>query len=120
MKILADEGFNGIFIRKLRELSFQIDWIVEISPGISDEEVIEIAKTNNQILLTEDKDFGEWVFAHQVSGLTIIFVRYQKEEQSEIVENLAIVLGELLDDESGGTIHEFITINRNKIRRRII
>jgi len=118
VNILADEGFNGNFVKDLRNQGFIVEWILEISPGISDFEVIQHAKSNKQILLTEDKDFGEWVFAHQVEGLTIIFVRYKAEEVPEIIENLSLILKELKskDDEK----FEFITINKNKIRRRKI
>jgi len=118
VNILADEGFNGNFVRDLRNQGFSIEWILEISPGISDFEVIEHAKSNKQILLTEDKDFGEWVFAHQVEGLTIIFIRYKVEDVSEIGRNLTLILKELklrTDKE-----YEFITISKNKIRRRKI
>ena len=120
MEILADEGFNGKFVSKLRADGFSIEWILETNPGIPDEEVINIAKTNNQISLTEDKDFGEWVFAHQISGLTIIFVRYRSEETAEILSSLRFILDSLDTGDSSETIHEFITITRNKIRRRQI
>lgn len=30
----------------------------------------------NYAILTEDKDFGEWVFAHHVQGLSVLFLRY--------------------------------------------
>ena len=29
MKVLADEGFNGNFVRRLRDGGFQIDWILD-------------------------------------------------------------------------------------------
>lgn len=118
MNILADEGFNGNFVKDLRKNGFVVEWISEIMPGISDFEVIEYAKTNNQILLTEDKDFGEWVFAHKVKGLTIIFIRYKLDEVSGIVRNLLPILEEL----KSRTYQEFefITITMNKIRRRKI
>ncbi|MEM9885406.1 MAG: DUF5615 family PIN-like protein [Bacteroidota bacterium] len=117
--ILADEGFNGNFVKALRVQAFQVDWVLEISAGISDEEVIELAKGNKQTLLTEDKDFGEWVFAHQVTGLTIIFVRYKKEDYDIILDSLISVLSEL-EKETEEQKNEFITINKNKIRRRQI
>ena len=118
MNILADEGFNGNFVRDLRNQGFSIEWILEISPGISDFKVIDHAKSNNQILLTEDKDFGEWVFAHQVEGLTVIFIRYKVADVSEIAENLTLILKELKSRTEEE--FEFITINKNKIRRRKI
>jgi predicted nuclease of predicted toxin-antitoxin system len=117
--ILADEGFNGHFLRALREQDFQVDWVLEVSPGIDDEEVIELAKGQGRTLLTEDKDFGEWVFAHQVSGLSIVFVRYSKEDYPIILESLITILTEL-NEKIDSQSNEFITINKNKIRRRLI
>ena len=37
--------------------------IYESARGIKDEQIIEIAVKYDFLLLTEDKDFGEWVFA---------------------------------------------------------
>jgi len=75
--IIADESLNGNIVRELRELEFEVDWILESKAGIADSEVIEYAKENNGLLITEDKDFGEWVFFHKIDGLTIVFLRYE-------------------------------------------
>ena len=75
--IIADESLNGNIVRELRELEFEVDWILESKAGIADSEVIEYAKENNGLLITEDKDFGEWVFSHKIDGLTIVFLRYE-------------------------------------------
>jgi predicted nuclease of predicted toxin-antitoxin system len=39
-----------------------VEWIRDIQAGMQDESVIELARNNKQILITEDKDFGEWNF----------------------------------------------------------
>lgn len=70
--VLADEGLNGKIVAGLRKQNIEVTWILEEAPGISDKAVIEYAKTRSQILITEDKDFGEWVFAHNVEGVTTI------------------------------------------------
>jgi predicted nuclease of predicted toxin-antitoxin system len=57
--ILADENIDARIISFLRASKIKIYSIIENNPGISDEEVILLAKENNQIILTEDKDFGE-------------------------------------------------------------
>ena len=75
--IITDESLNGNIVRELRELEFEVDWILESKAGIADSEVIEYAKENNGLLITEDKDFGEWVFSHKIDGLTIVFLRYE-------------------------------------------
>lgn len=33
---------------------------------MDDDKIIELAKSQKNILITEDKDFGESVFAHQI------------------------------------------------------
>ncbi len=83
---------------------------------MDDEDIIALAKQNSQVLITEDKDFGEWIFAHQLSGLTIIFLRYEKEDYDIILSFLRSALKTIEADEK----NEFITINKNKIRRRRI
>ena len=117
--IIADEGVNGNLVRELRELKLQVDWILEISPGISDEQVIEYAKKKNKILITEDKDFGEWIFAHKIKGLTIIFLRYEKSDFENIMEFLKLLILQI-DQKELKKYHQFITINKNKVRRRNI
>ncbi|MEM1217448.1 MAG: DUF5615 family PIN-like protein [Bacteroidota bacterium] len=56
--ILADEGLNGKIVFFLREQGFELNWLAETSAGISDSEVLELAKKEQRILITEDKDFG--------------------------------------------------------------
>lgn len=73
--ILADENIHYFIIKKLREAGFIVISVNEISKGIKDEKVITWAIQNNYLLLTEDKDFGEWVFAHHVKNLSVIFLR---------------------------------------------
>ncbi len=117
--ILADEGLNGNFVQSLRKKGLQVDWILELNPGVSDIEVINFAKKHNKILLTEDKDFGEWVFAHKVTGLTIIFLRYEKHDFEQINKFLYQLISDILD-EGLKSRHQFITINKNKVRKRVI
>jgi len=114
--ILADEGLNGNLVRSLREDGYKIVWVKETYAGMDDEDIIALVKQNGQILITEDKDFGEWIFAHQLSGLTIIFLRYDKEDYGTILSFLKSALKTLVV----GEFNEFITINKNKIRRRRI
>lgn len=118
--IVADEGLNGKIVKQLRSEKYKVDWILEIKSGISDRKVIEYAKAKGKILITEDKDFGEWVFAHKITGLTIIFLRYEKNDFDRVVRNLSHLLSEIIIQSKSRDEKEFITINKNKIRRRNI
>lgn len=114
--ILADEGLNGYLVKALREEGYELMWIKETNPGMLDEDIIDLARNKNHILITEDKDFGEWIFSHHLSGLTIIFLRYDKPDYDLILKYLKKTLKTILSTKE----NEFITINRNKVRRRFI
>lgn len=82
--ILADENIYSYIIKSLREAGFNVLSVSESSKGIKDDQVIQLTLQNNYLLLTEDKDFGEWVFAHHVKDLSVLFLRYSFCEFQEI------------------------------------
>jgi predicted nuclease of predicted toxin-antitoxin system len=76
--IIADENVEKYRIDLLRNSNYQVYSIREIHPGISDTEIIALVKNKKSILLKEDKDFGELVFAHSFRDISIIFLRYDQ------------------------------------------
>lgn len=59
--ILADENIDHSLIR---ESGIDVYSVYEEQRGITDKDIIEFSRNPPRIILTEDKDFGEWVFAH--------------------------------------------------------
>jgi predicted nuclease of predicted toxin-antitoxin system len=90
--ILADENIHGYIIKTLREAGFEIVSVQETAKGIKDHNVIQLALQHDYLLLTEDKDFGEWVFAHHVKDLSVLFLRYSFYEYKEIAQTLVHLL----------------------------
>lgn len=64
MKFLANENFPRPSTIILRDKGFNIKSIQEYSPGITDEEVIQIALELDLIILTFDRDYGELIFKY--------------------------------------------------------
>jgi len=62
VQILADENFPWDAVKALRKEGYKVLWVQEISPGISDEEVLQIAIEEKCVVVTFDKDFGELSF----------------------------------------------------------
>jgi predicted nuclease of predicted toxin-antitoxin system len=112
----VDESVDFRIIKYLRVEDLSIYSIVENKPGISDIEVINIAKENEYFLLTEDSDFGEWVFAHGITGLSILFLRYDSKEINKIKNTLLSVIIKYNKD----LYHKFVVITVKKIRIRKI
>ncbi len=62
MRILADENVDRYIVEQLRAEGFEVKYVLEISPGLKNGEVLEMAIKEEAILLTADKDFGELVY----------------------------------------------------------
>ena len=110
--ILADENLNVQFIKDLRQEGYEVLSVYEQFRGIADPSVVALALQEKAVLITEDKDFGELVFAHKIAKLTVVFLRYQKREVELMRRLLFQVVREYSDKEG----NFFVTIARGKIR----
>lgn len=81
---------------------------------MSDAQILELAREHKALLLTEDADFGEWIFSHKAKSVGIIFLRYKSDE----FENLKNSLLTLLKQYGDSLYNKFIVISANKIRIR--
>lgn len=75
MDFVADESVDFGIIRLLRAKGHLITSIAENSPGIKDDEVLNVANSEKAILLTEDKDFGELTFRLRKYHCGILLIR---------------------------------------------
>ena len=87
-KIVADQSVDYRLVRYLKDLDFEILSIQDRHPGIPDDEVLEISIKNKSILITEDSDFGEWIFAHKKKAIGVVFLRYHHTELNQIKNTL--------------------------------
>lgn len=74
MNFLVDEGVDRQIVDKLRQDGHSVLYIAEMSPGIADDEVLDMANAQGALLLTSDKDFGELVYrqGRLTSGVILI------------------------------------------------
>lgn len=62
MKLLADECCDVALVEALRADGHDVLYVAESLRGASDDGILTRAYTENRLLLTEDKDFGELVY----------------------------------------------------------
>lgn len=111
MKILAAENLHALLIEDLRNEGYEVFSIRETSSGIADTEIAALADEAGSILITEDKDFGELIFAYKTVKITVVFLRYQKPEMEMIRQQLLQAI-KFCEEKEG---YFFITIARGKI-----
>ncbi|HNP95037.1 MAG TPA: DUF5615 family PIN-like protein [Cyclobacteriaceae bacterium] len=89
-QIVADESVDYRIVKGLRVAGFSVLSIIENSVSISDEEVLRTAVSNNALLITEDKDFGELVFRFNRNHTGILLLRLGSKDSVEIsVKNIS-------------------------------
>ncbi len=76
MRFVADEGCDFTVVRALRTAGHDVTAILEISPRAEDAAIIDLAVRERRILLTEDKDFGELVYANAQAASGVILIRF--------------------------------------------
>jgi predicted nuclease of predicted toxin-antitoxin system len=75
MNFLADESVDFPIVERLREDGHVVFAIAEMSPSISDDEVLDLANAQVMLLVTGDKDFGELVFRLKRVTHGVVLVR---------------------------------------------
>lgn len=91
MRFLADEGVDRSIVTGLRDLNFDVYYVIEEVRSLDDETLLEIARKEGRILITRDKDFGELVFRLNKAHSGIVLIRLKNhttEERRAIVCHL--------------------------------
>ncbi len=81
MKFLADECCDLGLVEFLRMKGVEVDYVQELQQGVTDINVLNKAKDEKRILLTEDKDFGELVVRFNKPAYGIILLRFTPLEK---------------------------------------
>ncbi len=110
--IIADENLHQQFVNDLLADGFTVQSVRAIRVGMDDRDIAKWVLDKNALLITEDKDFGELIFAHKIQRITVVFLRYKKEELVLVRETLRQVVAEYYSKEG----NYFITIKSNKVR----
>jgi predicted nuclease of predicted toxin-antitoxin system len=101
VQLVADESCAGPVIRALRSAGHDVIAIAEISKGEPDERVMKRAFDERRVLVTEDRDFGELVYARRRPSVGVIFVKFdsraRRAKPTAVVEAVA-KLGQRLRD----------------------
>jgi predicted nuclease of predicted toxin-antitoxin system len=99
VELLADESCAGPVIRALRAAGHDVLVIAEVAKGASDDWVMERAFAEDRILITEDRDFGELVYASGRPTAGVIFVKFHshaRRAKPQAVLEAVTKLGERL------------------------
>ena len=94
IRFLADENCDFSIVRKLRAIGYDVLVVSEEFASATDLQVLRRAVDEKRILLTEDKDFGEWIFAHREEMYGVLLIRYPGNLRSRLGEEINVLVKE--------------------------
>ena len=112
MRLVADESCDFSVVVGVRAAGHDVVSIMEQMSGVDDEKVIELAASERRLLLTEDKDFGQLVFAAAKQNSGVILIRYPASARSTLTEAVVRLLAERGD----GLYSRFVVLEPGRAR----
>ena len=114
--IIFDENIEEHWIQLAKKAGLDYFSIRECKSGITDREVIEIAKSKKGLIVTEDKDFGELVVRLKKPHHGILLIRlagFPSNEKATLAVNA-------ISNHFKELKNAFSVLDHNKLRIRIL
>jgi predicted nuclease of predicted toxin-antitoxin system len=114
MKFLFDQSADFRLIPHLRHLGHDVQAVSRnYPPGLPDEDVLEIARKEQRILIVADRGFGELIFQQGLTHAGIIFFRLPGAKLQTKIDQLNTVFAEHTDDLK---LRKFLVVTPGQIR----
>jgi len=112
MRFLADESCDFRVIKALQAAGHDVMAVVDVAPGSDDGAVIEMATREHRTFITEDRDFGQLVYASARTTAGVMLLRFPARARGElpaIVVDVVARYGEKLRE-------RFVVVQPGRVR----
>jgi len=114
MRFLIDENIHADVVAWLRSMGHDVLYAAESLSGNSDEELLELARRETRIIVTDDKDFGELIFHRRAVSSGIILLRLSDRSIEARLKRLEAAWTTISTRAEGS----FVVISDKKVRLR--
>jgi predicted nuclease of predicted toxin-antitoxin system len=112
MRFLVDESTGPAVAESLRQQGNEVFSVYNEARGMPDDDIIQKAFTENWILVTNDKDFGEKVYRERRLHKGVVLLRLEDERASVKIEIIRRLLTRYADKLSG----HFVVVSESSVR----
>ena len=88
MRLLVDECTGPAVTEWLRNQGHEVFSVYDEARGMDDDDILQKAFSENWILITNDKDYGEKAYRERRPHRGVIFLRLEDERASVKIETL--------------------------------
>ena len=112
MRILADENFSAATVEALRARGHDVVWVPEDAPSTSDRDVLARALSEDRVLVTFDKDFGDLAVRQGLAAHCGVVLFRIRQLSTAFVTRLAVAAVEGRNDWKGS----FWVVEESRVR----
>jgi predicted nuclease of predicted toxin-antitoxin system len=112
MRFLADESCDFRVVEALRAAGHDVLAIGEVAPGADDADIIGMAVHEQRVFITEDRDFGQLVFAAGKTARGVILLRYP----SRIRASLPAAVVDFVSQQGAKLANSFAVLQPGRVR----
>jgi predicted nuclease of predicted toxin-antitoxin system len=118
VRYLVDECLGLLFVIKLRDMGHDVEWVRDGAEGIPDETVLEWSVRTERVLVTEDFDYGDLIFAK--GHLAVAVVILQLSDFPGSWEAVATKAVERLTDKQSEFLGNLTVLGRTRFKSRAL
>jgi predicted nuclease of predicted toxin-antitoxin system len=100
VKFLIDENIDRRISERLIAAGHTVRQVANVASGASDDFILQMSTLEGEIIVTDDKDFGELVFRKSLSNCGVMLLRLHGlsgDARAQIVLNVIVEYGTLLE-----------------------
>jgi predicted nuclease of predicted toxin-antitoxin system len=112
LRFLADVNVERAIVDLLIQKGYDVKWIPDYDCEIEDEKLIELMNSEDRILITNDKDFGELTFLQKTASRGIILIRVPGQNVAEKVQ----LISKLITEHGDRVPNHFVVVTKAKMR----
>jgi predicted nuclease of predicted toxin-antitoxin system len=112
MRFLVDESTGPAVAKWMRENGHEVFSIFNEARGMQDADILQKAFTDNWILVTNDKDFGEKVYRERQPHRGVVLLRLEDERAFVKIEIIRRLLERYADNLRGN----FVVVTESSVR----
>ncbi len=112
MRFLADESCDFAVVRALREAGFDVAAVGEVFPGAEDDVVIDLAVREGRMLITEDKDFGQLMYAEGRATGGVLLLRFSARARAVMAQSVV----DLIKQYGERLVGRFVVLQPGRVR----
>jgi predicted nuclease of predicted toxin-antitoxin system len=114
VQFLANENFPLDVVEAVRKIGHDVAWIRTDAPGSKDRDILQRAMSEQRILLTFDKDFGDLAFQFGLPATCGIVLFRLQASSSAVLATLVLAALQSRTDWAG----QFSVVEAGRIRMR--